>query len=82
MVVGKDMRNGMTEDERDKFIKDMTKISSMKSIDDMTEQVGKEMRGNLERSHGVCSHHSTSQDTLRNCTKCRGVHWLVEISFC
>jgi hypothetical protein len=52
VVGGKDMRNGMTEDERDKFIKGMAKMAqnnSMKVIEGMAEQVGKELRGELDR---------------------------------
>ena len=52
VVGGKDMRNGMTEDERDKFIKGMAKMAqnnSMKLIEGMAEQVGNELRGQLDR---------------------------------
>ena len=48
---GKDMRNGMTEEERDKCIKGMARVAqnnSMQLIEGLTEQVEKELRGELE----------------------------------
>jgi hypothetical protein len=52
VVGGKDMRDGMTEDERDRFVKGMAKVAqnnSIKMIEGMSEQVGKELRGEMER---------------------------------
>jgi hypothetical protein len=47
---GKDMRSRMPE-ERDKFIKGMARVAqnnSMQLIEGLTEQVEKELRGELE----------------------------------
>jgi hypothetical protein len=49
---GQDMRNGMTEEERDKCIKGMARVAqnnSMQLIEGLAEQVGKELSEELER---------------------------------
>ena len=49
---GKDMRNSMTPEERNRFVKGMARIAqsnSIKMIEGMSEQVGKELREELKR---------------------------------
>jgi hypothetical protein len=52
MMGGKDMRGFMTPEERDRFVKGMARIAqsnSIKMIEGMSEQVGKELREELKR---------------------------------
>jgi len=52
MMGGKDMRSSMTPEEKDRLVKGMARIAqsnSIKMIEGMSEQVGKELREELKR---------------------------------